>query len=115
LGASHDLLAPAARAVRTAEDRVDAHSDVMVGLLTAAEDLLAQALAVPGELQEPDAARLAKTEAKLVDRAARLAEQLMRWAVTPSAPAYDPTVVADRVASLRDLMRLLTATPGVAK
>ncbi|PXA89904.1 hypothetical protein DMC18_15770, partial [Caulobacter sp. D5] len=61
------------------------------------------------ELAGGDPERLARHEARLVDAAARLTEQMLRWGVTPSAPAYDPTIVSRRVAALGELTRLITA------
>ena len=107
LAISHDHLAAAIRAVRVIEQDLDCHSEVTVGLMTTAEEFLALALAVP----QPGAASgdLARHEARLVDCAARMMEQLLRWAVTPTAPAYDPAVISRRLASLTDLMRLVSA------
>lgn len=109
LALSHDHLAAAVRSVRILEQDLDRHSDVASGLMAAAEEFLALALAVP----RPDAAGspdiLVRHEARLVDCAARMTEQLLRWAVTPTAPAYDPAVVSRRLEGLKDLMRLVTA------
>lgn len=112
LSISHDHLASAVRAVRVIEQDLGLHSDVTVGLMTTAEEFLALALSTPRP--GPDAVRddLARHEARLVDCAARVAEQLMRWAVTPSAPAYDPAVVSKRLEPLADLMRLVSAAPA---
>jgi hypothetical protein len=107
LAISHDHLAAAIRAVRVIEQDLDCHSEVTVGLMTTAEEFLALALAVP----QPGAASsdLARYEARLVDCAARMMEQLLRWAVTPTAPAYDPAVISRRFSGLLDLMRLVSA------
>lgn len=109
LAVSHDQLASAVRAVRTIEQDEGCHSDVVVGLLTTAEELLAQALAAPRP-QEAVMEDLVQHEARLVDCAARMTEQLLRWAVTPTAPAYDAHVVARRMAGLGDLMKIVSAT-----
>jgi hypothetical protein len=112
LSISHDYLASAVRAVRVIEQEVGLHSDVAVGLMTSAEEFLALALATPRAGPETTRDDLTRHEARLVDCAARLAEQLMRWAVTPSAPAYDPAVVSRRLEPLADLMRLVSAAPA---
>lgn len=108
LAFSHEHLAAAVRAVRVIEDGVDLHSDVTVGLMTTAEELLALALAAPrpGVAEVGD---LVRHEARLVDCAARMMEQLLRWTVTPTAPAYDIHVVSRRIAVMADLMRLVSA------
>jgi hypothetical protein len=108
LGVSHDILAQAVRAVRQAEDAADRRSGVVVGLLTAIEEFLALALSTPGEMAGADAHRMERHEARLADCAARMTEQMLRWAVTPSAPAYDPGIVARRLATLGELMTLVT-------
>ena len=80
-----------------------------MGLLTVAEEFLALALTAP----RPDAVRVAddlvRHEARLVDCAARMTEQLLRWAVTPAAPGYDSAVISRRLAEMADLMRLVSA------
>lgn len=108
LAMSHDLLGEPLRAVREAEEKTERHSDVVIELLTAVEDLMALAVLAPAEFAEADADRMGRYETRLVDRAARLTEHLMRWAVTPTAPAYDPAVVARRIARLTELMRLIS-------
>lgn len=108
LAFSHDHMAAAVRATRVFEESTDRHSDVTVGLMTAAEELLALALAAPrsGSAVIED---MVRHEARLVDCAARMMEQLLRWAVTPTAPAYDAHVVSRRVTTMMDLMRLVSA------
>lgn len=108
LAVSHDQMASAVRAVRTIEANEDRHSDVVVGLMTMSEEFLALALATPrpGDTGLDD---LTRHEAKLVDCATRMTEQLLRWAVTPTAPAYDAHVVSRRLAGLSDLMKLVCA------
>ena len=103
---SHDLLAEPAQAVRQAEDRAGVHSGVVRTLLSEAEELLAVGLAAPAEVRSGEPQDLARYEARLVERAARIAEQLLRWSVTPTAPAYDPAVVSRRIAALADLIAL---------
>lgn len=109
LALSHDHLAAAVRAVRVIEQDLDRHSDVTVGLMTAAEEFLALALTAPRAGPDSTSDDLARHEARLVDCAARMTEQLLRWGVTPKAPAYDPSVISRRLASLADLMRLVSA------
>lgn len=115
LAISHDQLASAVRGVRVLEQEVGEHSDVAASLLTAAEEFLAIALTAPrpgGQVSRDD---LVRHEARLVDCAARLTEQLLRWAVTPTAPAYDATVVSRRVAQLSDIMTLITAASAAKR
>lgn len=113
LAVSHERLGATARALRLVEQEAGVHSEVSVGLLTAAEEFLALALMVPVSDRKEVRASLIRHEARLVDCAARLTEHLLRWAVTPTAPAYDPSVVARRVADLADLMKLISAvTPS---
>ncbi len=107
LAISHDQLAASFRALRLLEAGAEAHSDVAVGLMTTAEELLAVALSAPGEAGGREA--LVRHEARLVDCAARMTEQLLRWAVTPTAPAYDAGVVARRIAALGELMQIILA------
>ena len=107
LAISHDILAEPLRLLREAEARADVHSDVVAGLYVALEEMLAVSMAAPTELADADLAALQRFEAKLVERAARLTEQLLRWAVTPSAPAYNSKVVSDRVAAITELMHLI--------
>ena len=114
LAASHDALGPALRAVREAEQASDRRSSVSVGLLTAVEEFLALSLSTPAEMAGADADRMARHEARLVDCAGRMTEQMLRWAVTPAAPAYDPGVVARRLAALKDLMTLVTSAAEAA-
>lgn len=109
LTASHEALAPALRAVREAEQARDRRSGVVINLLTAVEEFLALSLSTPAEMAAADEATMTRHEARLVDCAARMTEQMLRWAVTPSAPAYDPGVVARRLAALNDLMTLITS------
>lgn len=106
---SHEQLAAAVRAVRIIEQDLNRHSDVVVGLMTAAEEFLALALTArrPGSTVTAD--DLVRHEARLVDCAARMTDQLLRWAVTPTAPAYDPAVISRRLAELADLMKLVSA------
>lgn len=104
---SHEHLNVATRTLRIVEQEADCHSDVTVGLMNSAEEFLALALAAPRAGATPE--DLTRHEARLVDCAARMAEQLLRWAVTPTAPAYDPAVVTRRLASLTDIMKLVTA------
>ncbi|PVM82788.1 hypothetical protein DDF65_10660 [Caulobacter radicis] len=110
LAAAHDIAAPALKALRAAELASDRHSTVALALTTAVEEMLAVLLAAPAELAGASPEALARHEARLVDCAARLTEQMLRWGVTPSAPAYDPTIVSRRVAALGELTRLITAT-----
>lgn len=105
---SHEQLAAAVRAVRIIEQDLDRHSDVAVGLMTAAEEFLALALTAPRPGSAATADDLVRHEARLVDCAARMTDQLLRWAVTPTAPAYDPAVISRRLAELADLMRLVS-------
>jgi hypothetical protein len=107
LAISHDHLATAIRAVRVIEQDLERHSEVTVGVLTTAEEFLALALSVPSADASID--DLKRYEARLIDCAARMMEQLLRWAVTPTAPAYDPSVVSNRLTGLADLMRLVSA------
>ena len=109
LAISHDQLASAVRALRMMEIQSDEHSDVVIGLMTASEEFLALALAAPRPNGTDAHDALVRHEARLVDCAARMTEQLLRWAVTPSAPAYDRGVVARRVSALADLMQLILA------
>lgn len=109
LALSHDQLAASVRALRLVEADADEHSDVVLGLMTSAEELLALALAAPRQGGESGREALVRHEARLVDCATRMTEQLLRWAVTPNAPAYDPGVVARRTAALGDLMQLIIA------
>ncbi len=110
LALSHEHLAAAVRSVRLIEEEIGAHSDVTAGLMTTAEEFLALALAAPraGDATLED---LVRYEVRLVACASRMTEQLLRWAVTPNAPAYDPQVVATRISAISDLMKLITATP----
>ncbi|MEM9965633.1 MAG: hypothetical protein AAGC58_09830 [Asticcacaulis sp.] len=107
LAISHDHLAAATRAIRIIEQDANCHSDVTVSLMTTAEEFLALALAVPRAGAGAD--ELTQFEERLVDCAARMTEQLLRWAVTPTAPAYDATVVIRRLAGLSDIMQLVSA------
>lgn len=109
LAASHEALGPALRSVREAEQASERRSGVVIGLLTAVEEFLALSLSTPAEMAAADEAAMSRHEARLVDCAARMTEQMLRWAVTPSAPAYDPGVVARRLAALNDLMTLITS------
>jgi hypothetical protein len=109
LTASHEALAPALRGVREAEQTTDRRSGVVIGLLTAVEEFLALSLSTPAEMAAADEEAMLRHEARLVDCAARMTEQMLRWAVTPGAPAYDPGVVARRLQALNDLMTLITA------
>lgn len=109
LGVSRDLLTRPAHAVREAEDRAGVHSGVVRTLLSEAEELLAVGLAAPAEVRSAEPRDLARYESRLVERAARIAEQLLRWSVTPTAPAYDPAVVSQRMAALADLIALHAA------
>lgn len=108
LSISHEQLAAAVHALRVVEQDLDRHSDVVVGLMTTAEEFLALALTAPrpGVSVAED---LVRHEARLVDCAARMTDQLLRWAVTPTAPAYDPAVISRRLAELADLIRLVSA------
>lgn len=109
LAVSHEQFAAAVRRLRIIEQDLDRHSEVAMGLLTVAEEFLALALTAP----RPDAVRVAddlvRHEARLVDCAARMTEQLLRWAVTPAAPGYDSAVISRRLAEMADLMRLVSA------
>ncbi|MNU30065.1 hypothetical protein D3C71_185470 [compost metagenome] len=109
---SHEQLAAAVRAVRIIEQDLDRHSDVAVGLMTAAEEFLALALTAPRPGSSDAAEDLVRHEARLVDCAARMTDQLLRWAVTPTAPAYDPAVISRRLGELGDLMKLVSAAPA---
>ncbi len=109
LALSHEHLAAAVRAVRVIEQDLDRHSDVAVGLMTVAEEFLALALTAPRPGAEGVSDDLVRHEARLVDCAARMTDQLLRWAVTPTAPAYDPAVISRRLAELVDLMKLVSA------
>ena len=109
LAISHEHLSGAIRAVRVIEQDVDIHSEVEVGLMSTAEEFLALALAAPRAGRQATQDDLTRHEARLVDCAVRMTEQLLRWAVTPTAPAYDPAVVSRRMAGLTDLMRLVSA------
>lgn len=109
LAISHDQLAASMRALRMMEIQADEHSDVVIGIMTTAEELLALALAAPRPNGGDSHEALVRHEARLVDCAARMTEQLLRWAVTPTAPAYDPGVVTRRVTALGDLMKLILA------
>lgn len=113
LAVSHDHLASAVRAVRLIEQDMGRHSDVLIGLMTTAEEFLALALAAP----RPEAAKaddMVRYEARLVDCAVRMTEQLLRWAMTPTAPAHDPKVVARRLAALTDLTRMISAAEAAS-
>ena len=114
LAFSHEQLAGAVRALRLLEQETDAHSDVVMGLIGTAEEFLALALTTPKAVTGDEARKaLLRYEAKLVDCALRMSEQLLRWAITPRAPAYDPTVIATRAAVLTELLRLISpATAG---
>src|SRR5690606_7020423 len=100
------------RAVRIIEQDLDRHSDVAVGLMTAAEEFLALALTAPRPGSSGAADDLVRHDARLVDCAARMTEQLLRQAVMPKAPAYDRAVIPRRLAELRDLMKLVSAAPA---
>ncbi len=115
LAFSQDLLSGPRRALRTAEAEAGARSDVAAGLLAAVEDMLALTLSIPGEAADANPAQMVRIEAMLVDRSAAMAEMLLRWGVTAEAPAYDPAVVARRLAPLRELMNLVSAAPDAAK
>lgn len=108
LAVSHEHLATAVRAIRLIEQDMDRHSDVLVSLMTSAEEMLALALAAPrpGSAKADDMVRY---EARFVDCAARMTEQLLRWALTPTAPAHDPQVVTRRYATLSDLIEMISA------
>lgn len=115
LAISHDQLAGSMRALRVLEIEADAHSDVVIGLMTSAEEMLAVALSAPRPDEGGDRQALVRHEARLVDCAARMTEQLLRWAVTPTAPAYDARVVARRIAALGELMELILAAKAARK
>ena len=109
LAVSHDQLGASVRGVRVLEQSIGEHSDVAAGLMLIAEEFLALALSAPRNAGEDLKSSLILYEARMVDCAARLTEQLLRWAVTPTAPAYDPKVVTRRVAQLADIMQLITS------
>lgn len=109
LALSHDQLAGSVRAIRVAEQQTGDHSDVVIGLMTVVEEMLALSLMAPKPNGKASRDALVRHEARLVDCAARMTEQLLRWAVTPTAPAYDTGVVARRLAALGDLMQLTVA------
>ncbi len=51
----------------------------------------------------------------MVDSAARLSEQLLRWALTPTSPAYDPNVVTHRISGLADILKRVSAAAAAPK
>lgn len=114
LRASHDQLAPALRDLRLLEEQSGVHSEVLVGLLTAAEEYLALALAAPRQGDPEPAEALRAHEAKVVDCAVRMAGSLMRWGMTPSAPAYDRTVVRRHLSTLAELMKMIAAADAAS-
>jgi len=107
LAVSRDLMAEPAQAVRQAEDVAGRHSTVVQTLLVEVEELLAVALAAPAEVRAADTQALARYEDRLVERASRIADDLLRWSLTAAAPAYDPTVVSRRMAALADIIALI--------
>lgn len=107
LAISHVQLSNSLHGIRVLEQSIGEHSDVAAGLMLTAEEFLALALSAPGTAGDDVQRSLIQYEARLVDCAARLTEQLLRWAVTPNAPAYDSKVVARRVAQLSDIMQLI--------
>jgi hypothetical protein len=109
LSASHEHMTSALRALRLIGADLDMHSDVAVGLLGVAEEYLALALAVPRPGPRATRDEVVRYESRLVDCAARMTAQLLRWGVTPHAPAYDPAVVSRHLAGLVELMRLVSA------
>ena len=109
LAVSHDHMAATVRAVRIIEQDLDRHSDVAVGLMNIAEEFLALALTAPRPGSKSVSDELARHEARLVDCATRMTDQLLRWALTPTAPAYDPAVISRRLAESAELMRLVSA------
>lgn len=106
---SHDQLAPAMRGLRMLEQEGGVHSEVAVGLLTMAEEYLALALTAPRPGETNPVGALVAHEARLVDCATRMTGLLLRWGVTPTAPAYDQAVVTRHLQSLIDLMNLISA------
>lgn len=106
LSISRDMLAGPLRALRLAEARDDRHSAVLVGLTSAVEDFLALALLTP-HAAEGGPAEMTRHEARMVERAARLTEMMLRWAVTAQTQAYDTRAVAERLAPLAELMTLV--------
>lgn len=109
LAHSHDQLGAAVRGLRILEQELGEHSDVAAGLMAAAEEFLALALTAPRPGGQGSRADLVRYEAKLVDCAARMTEHLLRWAVTPTAPAFDAKVVSRRMVQLGDIISLTTA------
>jgi len=109
LSVSHDHMTSVLRALRLLEAEADIHSDVAVGLVGAAEEFLALALSAPRPGPQATRDEIVRYEARLVDCAARMTAQLLRWGVTPRAPAYDPAVVSRHLAGLAELMRLVSA------
>ncbi|MDP2214339.1 hypothetical protein [Phenylobacterium sp.] len=105
---SHDQVAPALRGLRMLEQEGGLHSEVAIGLLTIAEEYLALALAAPRPGEAKPAEALVAHEARLVDCATRMTGLLLRWGVTPTAPAYDKAVVTRHLHSLIDLMNLIS-------
>jgi hypothetical protein len=115
LAISHDQLSAASRAVRLLEHEAGKHSDVVTGLMATAEEFLTLALTAPRADGSETGRALVAYEARLVDCAARMTEQLMRWAVTPTAPAYDPHAVSRRLQGLESLMQLILAAKTAGK
>ncbi|MFN3228901.1 MAG: hypothetical protein ACK41P_03520 [Asticcacaulis sp.] len=107
LSVSHQQFAPAVRGLHLIEQDRGCRSDVVFGLLATAEAFVALAMTAPGK--EASVADLSRYEARLVEAAARLSEQLLRWALTPTAPAYDPDVVSRRIAGLVEILKLVSA------
>ncbi|MEQ9332983.1 hypothetical protein [Thalassobaculum sp.] len=108
LAISQERIGDTIRTLRVIEQETGEHSAVTVGLLGVAEELLALAMLAPEPGTGDTPAELVRYEAQLVGCAARMVEQLLRWGVTPTAPAYNPTVVRRHVADLVDLMRLIS-------
>lgn len=105
---------PLVTAVREAEGETGKHSELVVNFLHWLEESLAFAIANGRPMEEGEAKgrrkQLRELEAGLADRIAILMETVLRLAILPKNPCYDPTAVTRRLDSVLELADLINQT-----
>ncbi len=111
VGLTRETLAPALRAVETAERKTGSYSEVIHLVAEWLPDAFATFVTgMAGTQQGAKKVALARMESDLADLIARLAESTFRLGVTKSIRGCDPEVISKRISPLIELVDVIRAS-----
>ncbi len=113
LGVMRDLLEPVAGRIRELEREEQQHSELIINTYHWVKELTAYMLSgIDQEHDQTELIDLATLENNVLDRLLRQMEYLLRLAVTPKGPCYQPGIIREQIEPILELAQVIRSQMG---